>query len=228
MEVVPAVGTAGGLAIFWQDDMNLQVIVKDKRFFHCVVNGNEINDKWFITLIQGPPYPVEKKKFWNLLRDTGDGCKDPWIIAGDFNEILDKGEKWGRKSFKPRKAELCLDFLRKMKMFDIGSVGPTFTWTNRRKGFALIKESVDKAVRNVEWQSIFPEAMVSVLTVVGSDHSPILLTSNPKNQKLPRPFRFHNLWLREEECGMMIKKKWLELNCADENNITKLLQKARI
>lgn len=26
MEVVPAVGTAGGFAIFWQDDMNLQVI----------------------------------------------------------------------------------------------------------------------------------------------------------------------------------------------------------
>lgn len=57
------------------------------------------------------------------------------MIAGDFNEILHKDEryeKWGGKSFEPRKADLCLD----VRHWFCWS---TFTWTNRRKGFALIK-----------------------------------------------------------------------------------------
>ena len=108
-------------------------------------------------------------------------------------------------------------------MFDVGSCGPSFTWSNKRKRFAHIKERLDKAVVNIEWQNMFPEASLIVLTAGGSDHSPIYLSTHPKNPRLPRPFRFHNMWLREVDCENLIIGTWKKANGVTESNITKTL-----
>ena len=85
-------------------------------------------------------------------------------------------------------------------------MGPSFTWNNKREGYIRIKERFDKAVGNIEWLDLFPKAILNVLTSgSGSDHSPILLSSNPEKSKLPRPFRFHNIWLRDKDCDTIIK-----------------------
>lgn len=48
---------------------------------------------WFITFIQGPPYPYEKPRFWDDLKTFGNKFVGPWMIMCDFNEIFDKDEK---------------------------------------------------------------------------------------------------------------------------------------
>ena len=79
------------------------------------------------------------------------------------------------------------------KMMDLGSVGPAFTWINKRKGLAHVKEILDKAIGNIEWRNLFSEAIFSVLTAGGSDHAPILFLGSPKSSFLPKPFRFHSM-----------------------------------
>ena len=91
---------------------------------------------------------------------------------------------------------------------DLGWSGPSFTWTNKRKGFAHIKERLDKAVGNAEWRIEFPDVMIQVLSAVGSNHSPLLLTLNSKGPKVCRPFRFFNMWLRDKSCLDLIKNSW--------------------
>lgn len=51
-EVVPTRGRAGGLALLWQESLNLIVIVKDKWLMHCIID--DCSDRWFTTFIQGP------------------------------------------------------------------------------------------------------------------------------------------------------------------------------
>lgn len=84
------------------------------------------------------------------------------MIVDDFNEILGKNEKWCGKKFNLSKEKLTLDFMKKMKMTDLGSIGPTFMWSNTRKGFAHVKERLDKAIGNIEWHMTFLEAIFSV------------------------------------------------------------------
>ena len=45
----------------------------------------------------------------------------------------------------------------------------------------------------------------------------------PKNSRSLRAFRFHNLWLREDDCENLIKCSWQNANGVDEKNINKIL-----
>ena len=54
----------------------------------------------------------------------------------------------------------------------------------------MIKEKLDKAIVNLEWQENFPKIQVFNLQAVGSDHSPIVVNTEYKDKKSPRAFRF--------------------------------------
>lgn len=55
----------------------------------------------------------EKAKFWELLTNIGLGSKGPWLAMGDFNEVIEKVEKWGGKDFNPNKARYCINLTEK-------------------------------------------------------------------------------------------------------------------
>lgn len=56
--------------------------------------------------------------------------------------------------------------------------------------------------------TIFPNAILNSLIPCGSDHAPILLNTNPQNENLNKPFRFHEHWLSNRTCKEEIKKSW--------------------
>ena len=62
----------------------------------------------------------------------------------DDNEVLEKQEKWGGKNYNPKKAKYAFEFMDNMRMSDLGTIGPKFTWSNKRKGLAHIKERLTK------------------------------------------------------------------------------------
>lgn len=52
MDVIIAIGSARGLALLWQDSIDLCVLNRDKWFFHCMTKST-FGD-WFVSFIQGP------------------------------------------------------------------------------------------------------------------------------------------------------------------------------
>lgn len=84
------------------------------------------------------------------------------MIIGDFNEILHEKEKWGGNQFNASKAKACLDFIASSNLIDLGYVGPKFTWTNKRRGLANVKERLHEALDNVKWRTMFPKSIFSL------------------------------------------------------------------
>lgn len=83
-------------------------------------------------------------------------------------------------------------------MIDMGFVGPRFTWTNKRNVNALVQERIDRFFANLKWYAVYPDARVTHLTRCKSDHCSILLELNPSfGVFLPRPFKFHSVWLSD-------------------------------
>jgi hypothetical protein len=77
--------------------------------------------------IYGESKSEEKDKTWELLRLLKTKFNLPWIVCGDFNEILFNYEKEGGI---PR-AEHCMEKFRQaledFELHDLGYVGDVFT-----------------------------------------------------------------------------------------------------
>ena len=114
-----AVGAAGGLAFVWQDRVELSILTEDKWYFHCYIKSTY--GDWYATFIQGPAYPTEKSRFWESMNNIGNKFKGPW------------------KFFNPTRAKFALEFMENMRMLDLGSIGPKFSFGGAG-GFPILKE----------------------------------------------------------------------------------------
>jgi hypothetical protein len=82
-------------------------------------------------------------------------------------------EKFGGSRWQKRLMEAFQNTLASCGLSDLGYKGPKFTWSNGREGDDFTKERLDKAVANHSWCGLYPEAKVTVGTILWSDHSPI-------------------------------------------------------
>lgn len=204
-----------------EQTIDLFVIKKDRWLIHCKIKN--IAEFWFATSIQRPPYPSEKHKFWKDMNKIGEQIMGSWMIVGDFNEILESHENGeGGRKFNPRKAKRVIEFMENWKMLDLGSVGPAFIWIKKRMGLAHVKEILDKAIGNIEWRNLFLVAIFFVLIAGGSDLAPILILGSPKYPFLPRPFRFHSMWLRDKNCEEVILNRWAKPKKVNKKILTRL------
>ena len=113
--------------------------------------------------VYGHPQASQKKHTWTLLRRLTGLFSLLWLCFGDFNEILNLNEKRGRLD---RSADAINEFraaIRDCKLFDLGSRGHPFTWSNRQFGPQLIEEMLDRFFCNQEWRTNFHDDLATNL-----------------------------------------------------------------
>ena len=154
----------------------------------------------------------------------------PWVVFGDFNEILSFDEKLGWLDRDARQLEGFRECLSNCGLFDLGFVGQRFTWCNGRIGEQRTLVRLDRMVANKEWLNLFPEVKVVHRSVVASDHcllSPSLRMREPRKVARKR-FMFEEMWTREEGCREVVERAWDPLDCNLEMSIQKRLKSYQV
>ena len=72
----------------------------------------------------------------------------PWIMLGDFNEVLSSEEKLEGKPINAYRARLFQECINECGLMDIGFLSPRFTWTNLRNLSNLIQKRLDHGFCN--------------------------------------------------------------------------------
>lgn len=133
---VDAKGSKGGLLLFWSNKIN--VLLRSCSSSHIDVNIIWESMCWRFTGCYAPAMPEERKAFWDLLAKfyrLRNGDNENWLIGGDFNEIMFESEKSGginkRRMYAHGSFYNCS---KAIKLKSVNTVGPKFTWTNKRKG----------------------------------------------------------------------------------------------
>lgn len=116
-------GSRGGLWLAW--NANAKVNLKSYPPQHIVV---EIEDEqvqlvWQLTEFYGSPFSHNKEASWNLLRHLGRAEVLPWLVCGDFNEILYGFKKEGGLPRNERRMEAFRNVLFDCQLDDIGYEG---------------------------------------------------------------------------------------------------------
>ncbi|RYR27988.1 hypothetical protein Ahy_B01g052070 isoform D [Arachis hypogaea] len=144
-----------------------------------------------LTAIYGSPQRSLRKQLWMDLEILSESMNLPWWVIGDFNAYLHDFERKGGSISQNNSA--CRDFqncVSNCGLLNLGYSGWPYTW---KRGSLF--ERLDRGLSNMEWQMCFPDVGIKHLSMLKSDHSPLLLQfshlARPNRRRRPK---FENSW----------------------------------
>ncbi|KAL9679901.1 hypothetical protein QQ045_017772 [Rhodiola kirilowii] len=170
-------GRSGGLALFWDDSVSIEI--KNYSHWHIDAVVRE-KDEFRLTLFYGDPVASNRKLSWNLLRHLHSMSNLQWVILGDFNEILCANEAQGGRQRNNWQMENFRRVLNDCNLSDIGFSGDPFTFSNHREGGAEFRARLDRVLANEDWRKKFSRAAVTHVHLHASDHQLIVLETERK------------------------------------------------
>ncbi|XP_024196014.1 uncharacterized protein LOC112199199 [Rosa chinensis] len=196
-----------GLGLFWHNE--IPVRLRNYSTNHIDVKVGAIGSArvFRFTGICGVATMADRIITWNLLRTLAAQLNMPWIVVGDFNEILCLEDKSGGPPCNIAQMNRFRQALVDCDLMDMGFVGSRYTWANR-----FTKERPDRACQNVHWRNLYPFSRVLTLPLSRSEHCPLLIEVIPKlppSSRTPKAFRFEEMWLQHDDLPNVINQGWM-------------------
>ncbi|KAM6588352.1 uncharacterized protein LOC133038470 [Cannabis sativa] len=209
---VPRVGLSGGLLFLWKSNVNVSMINYGINFVDCYM-GFVDGPSWHFSGFYGAPSISQRQFTWELLKKLKDTAPlYPWLVMGDFNEVLSQSDKLGGPLRCENQIDAFRDAIDFCELHDLPYNGDRFTWHNNHSQTSNVKERLDYGFTNTFWADSFITQPVSHLDFFGSDHRALLFSvAIPNVQSQPRfksRFRFEQIWLQEEKCHDIILEQW--------------------
>ena len=208
--VVPSDGRSGGLALLWREGMDIRFKSCSHSHIDVVVHDISNGGPWRVTGFYGHPDTGKRYTSWQLFETLNAQCDMPWLVCGDFNEIVHPDEKVGWKDRDATQMDAFREVLSKCGLIDLGFMGLRFTWCNSRFGEQRTLIRLDRMVGNEAWALMFPEAKVHHVSMSASNHCLLALSLNkdhyPRRRK--KCFFFEEMWTQVEECKEIVELAW--------------------
>ena len=172
----------------------MEILTHSDHSLHALVKVNSPPLTFLLTIVYASPNFAKRKVFWNYLENLASIICLPWVLLGDFNDMIFKDEKMGGLPLNKTRIAAFKNYMDKCGLMDLIFQGPHFTWTNKSPAWnGPIQEQLDRRLGNAEWKLLFPTAEIHHLPRVKSDHCPIILLTDLCEWKSPKPFRFEQM-----------------------------------
>lgn len=95
------------------------------------VRSDGVRD-WRLTDIYGWSKSGQKYHTWDMINSLESDYSLPWVLGGDFNEVLLASKKRGENACDFNSFSAFRDCLDSTGLKEIDASGHPFTWNNRR------------------------------------------------------------------------------------------------
>lgn len=129
-----AQGKIGGLALWWTNNVSVQVLMKRPYIIDTLVTINHVDNPIHMTWVHADTDENVRCRNWEELRQVGIVCIRMWVCQGDFNAITHHYEKEGGRMKSQRQIDEFNQLIHDIGMEDLGSKGQRFTWCNNCRG----------------------------------------------------------------------------------------------
>ncbi|KAJ4885834.1 Uncharacterized protein Rs2_25582 [Raphanus sativus] len=130
MTRVPPIGLSGGLSLMWNDDTEITILESSPNLIDTRIVYKGITS--FVSFIYGAPAVENRADFWNKLNAVGQNRDDPWLITGDFNDILNNTEKCGGPTRPEGSFTAFRSFVAQNGLWDLKHTGEQLSWRGNR------------------------------------------------------------------------------------------------
>lgn len=204
--VNPSDGRKGGVVLLWKKEVKVSQLFSHTNYIDARVDDSR--GTWRLTGMYGEFKWEEKYKTWDRLHQLKARHDLPWVVIGDFNEILFDHEKEGGNVRPQQYIAAFQQALNDCDLQDMGFIGEKFTWQRGQ-----IRERLDRGVCNQRWSQMFPNAGLFNLEFSRSDHRPLLIDTEHHNSDstgAPARIFFEARWLKEPEFGDKVQQAWAD------------------
>lgn len=205
---VSAEGSKGGLSMAWKGNYVVSLRIYSHNHFDVDVLDEGRNLKWRFIGFYGILYANRRDNSWRLLNSLHDSHNGPWLVGGDFNEIMYAYEKVGRAPREEKREELFRGTLAECQLIDLRYSSTWHTWKRGNLSETNIRERLDRGVANANLIYMFPDVKVCHLSYSHSDYCPIIIQLEKSFYPKGRCFRFENWWTLESSYLDEVRKLW--------------------
>ncbi|KAI9072462.1 hypothetical protein K1719_045574 [Acacia pycnantha] len=135
---------------------------------------------------------------------------EPWMVAGDFNEIKSLLEQKGGGRVNEARCSRFSEWIQNCGLVDVKAKGPFYTCEGPKwEGLDRVYKRLDRCLCNVSWLEKFQNAETRILPRVCSDHHPLFinLLESARNTE-GRRFRFEAMWKMHEHFNEVVQQSW--------------------
>lgn len=171
--IVEPIGLSGGLVVMWKSCFDVEILSSDKRIIDMKVSIGSIT--FFFTCVYGDPVRARRREVWNRLVHIGLMRDEPWLLTGDFNELLSNDEKLGGDV---REDSTFWDFrsmVQECKVRELRTTGNSLSWEGVREQ-VWVQCRLDRSFGNDGWFHLFPKSITEYQSMWASDHRPLRIS----------------------------------------------------
>ena len=115
---------SGGLVWAWKSGFQVQVLQLCQNWIHIKVkNFNQA----------GPPKLQDRCNFWQFIMKESQNVKVPWLLLGDFSQVLRREDKFS-SCYNMDGAFEFQNAINQSAIVELNSTGLWYTWTNNKVG----------------------------------------------------------------------------------------------
>lgn len=211
----------GGLALLWSQEVDITILTQSNNFLDTVVRYKGTN--FHITFVYGEPDVQRRQVVWDAIHDFARDRSSPWLLTGDFNEILDNSEKSGGPERPERSFSAFREFFAQNDLLDLRHAGNFLSWRGQR-GRHLVHCRLDRTMVNSSWFDAFPQGRSHYLRFHGSDHRPVVSSFDVTRKKQSKIFRYDRRLKDIEEVRTLIDSTW---NASPSSPVSRRLSDCR-
>ncbi|KAF7807601.1 uncharacterized protein G2W53_039762 [Senna tora] len=212
---VDSIGYARGLWILWDsNNVRLTVVIHTFQEVHAIMEVQS-HSPFLASFVYASPILDKRRCLWKNLSSVAEHNSLPWVVCGDFNEMLHPDEKWGGNPATLGRIREFKECVERCEVVDLGFSGQKFTWFNKRADGAMVFERLDRFLANSDWIQCFPDTLNCHLPRIKLDHLPLLLVSKVINNiVMNRPFHCERVWIKEPSFVNLAETSWKEARSA--------------
>ena len=94
---VDPTGFSGGIWLLWNESssFNIEIITHSDHSLHALVKVQSPSITFVLTAVYASPNFAKRKIFLNYLENLATTINLPWVLLGDFNDMISENEKMG-------------------------------------------------------------------------------------------------------------------------------------
>uniref|UniRef100_A0A2N9G0Y7 Uncharacterized protein n=1 Tax=Fagus sylvatica TaxID=28930 RepID=A0A2N9G0Y7_FAGSY len=204
-EMLPAIGTAGGVLLLWDRRVLEKVDSVVCQFsVSCLWKGVFDGFEWVGTGLHGPTNDGIHKDLWTELSSVRLKWDLPWCVFGDFNVVRFPSERLGCSRLSSHMMDFS-DFIEESNLVDLPLGGGPYTWSSGSDHPSMSR--IDRFLVSFDWEDFYPDVCQKLMPRPLLDHYLILLeVGSMLRGKIP--FRFENMWLKTEGFVDRVQSWW--------------------